>query len=108
MDPSLCLDLRYNSEIVKNSIKSFFKVGPIDLRSTPIRTFVSKTVLQILSWIIPDVPIGRPNLSVITRDKTAQAMLEKDTLRWTGGTKVGTAQARGTHTVIRMAFFFCR
>jgi len=64
------------------------QVGPIDLRSTPIRTFVSKIVLQMLSWIIPNVPIGRPNLSVITRDKTAQAMLERDNLRWTGGCKV--------------------
>ena len=68
--------------------KFCFKVGPIDLRSTPIRTFVSKSVLQLLSWIIPDVPIGRPDMSVITRDKAALAMLEKDTLRWTGGCKV--------------------
>ena len=68
--------------------KVSFKVGPIDLRSTPIRTFVSKSVLQLLSWIIPDVPIGCINMSVITRDKAALAMLEKDSLRWTGGCKV--------------------
>jgi len=73
------------------------QVGPIDLRSTPIRTFVSKTLLQLLSWIIPDVPIGRPDMSVITRDKTALAMLEKDTLRWTGGCKV----------MLLLAFVFC-
>lgn len=73
------------------------QVGPIDLRSTPIRTFVSKTILQILSWVIPDVPLGRPNLSVVTRDKEARAMLEKDTLRWTGGCKV----------MLLLAFVFC-
>ena len=89
MDPSLFLDLRLKDQ--SNSVyKNFyFKVGSIDLRATPIRTFMSKTVLQILSWIIPDVPIGWPNMSVITRDKTALAMLEKDALRWTGGCKVG-------------------
>ena len=73
--------------------KVSFKVGPIDLRSTPIRTFVSKSVLQLLSWIIPDVPIGCINMSVITRDKAALAMLEKDTLRWTGGCKVNNQLA---------------
>merc|ERR550519_1026360 len=58
------------------------QVGPIDFRSSPIRTFVSKSFLQLLSYVIPDVPIGRPNLAVVTRDKAAIAMLEKDTLRW--------------------------
>ena len=43
------------------------KIGPIDLRSTPVRTFVSKTVLQLLSWVIPEVSLGRPNLRIITR-----------------------------------------
>ena len=45
----------------------YCQVGPIDFRSTPFRTFVSKAVLQLLSWVIPHVPIGRPNMNVITR-----------------------------------------
>lgn len=45
------------------------QVGPIDFRSTPFRTFISKTVLQFLSWFIPNVSLGRPNLNVITRYK---------------------------------------
>jgi len=73
------------------------QIGPIDLRSTPIRTFVSKTVLQLLSWIIPEVPLGRPNLRVITRDEQAQRQLERDPLRWTGGCKV----------MLLLAFVYC-
>ena len=45
----------------------YCQVGPIDFRSTPFRTFVSKAVLQLLSWVIPHVPIGRPNMNIITR-----------------------------------------
>jgi len=73
------------------------QIGPIDFRSTPIRTFISKTVLQLLSWIIPNVPIGRPNLNIITSDKQAQAMMSKDALRWTGGCKV----------MLLLAFVYC-
>lgn len=73
------------------------QVGPIDFRSTPFRTFVSKAVLQLLSWIIPHVPIGRPNMNVITRDKEAQTMMLKDELRWTGGCKV----------MLLLAFVYC-
>lgn len=73
------------------------QIGPIDFRSTPARTFISKTVLQLLSWLIPNVPLGRPNLDIITRDKEAQAMMLKDTLRWTGGCKV----------MLLLAFVYC-
>ena len=45
----------------------YCQIGPIDFRSTPFRTFVSKAVLQLLSWVIPHVPIGRPNMNIITR-----------------------------------------
>lgn len=73
------------------------QIGPVDLRSTPIRTFVSKTVLQLLSWVIPEVALGRPNMRVITRDEEAQQQLEKDPLRWTGGCKV----------MLLLAFVYC-
>lgn len=73
------------------------QIGPIDLRSTPLRTLVSKTVLQLLSWIIPEVPLGRPDLRVVTRDQQAQRQLEKDPLRWTGGCKV----------MLLLAFVYC-
>ena len=43
------------------------QIGPIDFRSSPMRTFISKTVLQFLSWFIPNVPLGRPNLNIVTR-----------------------------------------
>ena len=45
----------------------YCQIGPIDFRSTPFRTFVSKAVLQLLSWVIPHMPIGRPNMNIITR-----------------------------------------
>ena len=45
----------------------FSQIGPIDFRSSPMRTFISKTVLQFLSWFIPNVPLGRPNLNIVTR-----------------------------------------
>lgn len=77
------------------------QIGPLDLRSTPWRTYVGRTVLGLLSYVIPEVCIGGPNLQVaanlsssfcpfevITRDKEAQAVLEQDKLRWTGGCKV--------------------
>ena len=55
------------------------------------------TVLQLLSWFIPHVSLGRPNLNVITRDKEAQNMLVKNPLRWTGGCKV----------MLLLAFVYC-
>jgi len=64
------------------------QVGPLDLRMTPWRTFISRNVLGLLSYVIPEVCLGGPNLQVITRDKESQAMLAKDGLRWTGGCKV--------------------
>ena len=54
-----CLDL--------NTSHLFSQIGPIDFRSSPMRTFISKTVLQFLSWFIPNVPLGRPNLNIVTR-----------------------------------------
>jgi len=64
------------------------QIGPLDLRATPVRTFVSKSVLQLLSYVIPETCLGGPNMSLITRDKDAQDSLAKDQLRWTGGCKV--------------------
>ena len=74
--------------LIKNQTHNNYQIGPIDRRSTPLRTFVSKTVLQLLSWIIPEVALGRPDLRIVTRDQEAQRQLEKDPLRWTGGCKV--------------------
>ena len=64
------------------------KVGPIDFRASPFRTFLSKSVLQLLSWVIPETALGRPIMNHITRDRSALAMLNSDKLRWTGGCKV--------------------
>lgn len=64
------------------------QVGPLDLRATPWRTYISRLFLGALSYVIPEVCLGGPNLQVITRDKEKQAVLEKDELRWTGGCKV--------------------
>ena len=73
------------------------QIGPIDFRATPFRTFISKAVLQLLSWFIPNVSLGKPNLNVITRDKEAQLMLVQNPLRWTGGCKV----------MLLLAFVYC-
>jgi len=64
------------------------QIGSLDLRATPWRTFLSKTVLQLLSYVIPEVALGGPNMSIITRDKEMQDFLVADKLRWTGGCKV--------------------
>merc|ERR1719278_346504 len=57
------------------------QVGPLDLRSTPWRTYISRLFLGTLSYVIPEVCLGGPNLQiamqVITRDKEKQAVLEK-------------------------------
>jgi len=64
------------------------QVGPLDFRATPWRTFISSKILGLLSYVIPEVTLGGPNLQVVTRDREAQAVLQKDSLRWSGGCKV--------------------
>jgi len=64
------------------------QIGPLDLRATPWRTYLGRLVLGALAYLIPEVCLGGPNLQVITRDKEQQAVLEQDSLRWTGGCKV--------------------
>jgi len=60
----------------------------MDLRATPIRTFISRAVLSFLSMFIPETALGGPNLNFVTRDLAVHDMLNKDLLRWTGGCKV--------------------
>ena len=89
MGPLLFQDLGYkNYHNIKPFLNSSVQVGPLDFRPSGILILVCKTLLKILSWVIPETPLGRPDLTVITRDKTAQKILEMDNLRWTGGCKV--------------------
>ena len=61
----------------------------MDLRSTAIRTFVSRNVFKFLCWFNPETALGRPDLRRLTRDEDMHEVLRNDELRWTGGCKVG-------------------
>lgn len=60
----------------------------MDLRSTPLKTFIGRSVLGLLSWVMPEQTLGGGDLNRVTRDQEMVETLSKDELRWTGGCKV--------------------
>jgi len=60
----------------------------MDLRPTPVKTFVFRVILGLLSLAIPESVLGNSDLNKITKDEDMKDMLTKDKLRWTSGCKV--------------------